>query len=376
MPATLDEHYSYLTDKVKLARYEAAIAQVVEPGQTVMDLGCGSGLLGLMALRAGAGQVLFVEEGPIIEVARRAVDEAGFSDRTEYHNVNSFELSLAETVDVVVCDHIGYFGFDYSVLSLLEDARRRFLKPGGSLIPSKIDLELAPVESEDSRKLVQRWRNDDVHADFHWVHAPAANAKHGVDQTAENLLAKPADIASLVLGEPADDFLTWESSFNAARAGTLDGLLGWFDCTLADDIRMTNSPTADEALDRPQAFFPLEEPVEVAAGETINAKVMARHLDHIIAWIVELPEQNKRFSLTTFNSLFIDNTAMDQGRPDRIAQLNSRGLARQIVLSYCDGRRTVAEVEALVMQAHPDLFPSPLATRAFVRSVLTSDTGA
>ena len=376
MPATLDEHYSYLTDKVKLARYEAAIAQVVKPGQTVMDLGCGSGLLGLMALRAGAGHVLFVEEGPIIEVARRAVDEAGFSDKAEFHNVNSFELSLAEPVDSVVCDHIGYFGFDYSVLSLLDDAKRRFLKSGGSFIPCEIYLKLAPVESEDSRKLVQRWRNDDVHADFHWVHAPAANAKHGVDLTAENLLARPADIASLVLGEPADDFLTWKTSFEAARAGKLDGLLGWFDCTLAGDICMTNSPTSDEALDRPQAFFPVKEPIDVSAGETIDATVMARHLDNVIAWIVELPGQGQRFSLTTFNGLFIDNTAMDQGRPDRTAQLNSRGLAHQIVLSYCDGRRTVAEVEALVMQAHPDLFPSALATRAFVRSVLTSDTGA
>ena len=376
MPATLDEHYSYLTDKVKLARYEAAITQVVTPGQAVMDLGCGSGLLGLMALRAGAGHVLFVEEGPIIEVARRAVDEAGFTDKAEFHNVNSFELSLAEPVDVVVCDHIGYFGIDYGALSLLNDARRRFLKPGGELIPCEINLHLAPIESEHCRKLVQRWRGDEVHADFHWVHAPAANAKHGVGQTADNLLAEPAGIASLVLGEHADEFLQWAASFKATRNGTVDGLLGWFDCTLAGDIRMTNSPTANEAINRPQAFFPLEEPVDISSGETIDITVMARHLDNVIAWIVELPEQNKRFSLTTFNGLFIDSTVMDKGRPDRIAQLNSRGLVRQIVLSYCDGRRTVAEVEALVMQAHPDLFPSALATRAFVRSVLTSDTGA
>ena len=65
---------------------------------------------------------------------------------------------------------------------------------------------------------------------------------------------------------------------------------------------------------------------------------------------------------------------MDRGRPDRIAHLNSRGLARQIVLSYCDGKRTVAEVETLVLQAHPDLFPSQQAAVAFVRKVLAADT--
>ena len=56
----LDEHYGYLADPVKRERYRAAIEQAVRPGHIVMDLGCGSGLLGLMALRAGASQVLFV----------------------------------------------------------------------------------------------------------------------------------------------------------------------------------------------------------------------------------------------------------------------------------------------------------------------------
>ena len=112
MGRTLDEHYGYLSDPMKAERYGDAIRKVVRPGHVVLDLGCGAGLLGLMALRAGAGQVFFVDEGPVIEVARRTVTETGFGDRAEFIRANSFELALPEPVDVVLCDHEGYFGFN------------------------------------------------------------------------------------------------------------------------------------------------------------------------------------------------------------------------------------------------------------------------
>ena len=89
MSDPLEEHFGYLADKVKIDRYEAAIGKVVRPGHVVLDLGCGSGLLGLMALRAGAAKVLFVEEGAVIEMARRTVEKAGFGDRAEFARVTA-----------------------------------------------------------------------------------------------------------------------------------------------------------------------------------------------------------------------------------------------------------------------------------------------
>ena len=88
-----------------------------------------------------------------------------------------------------------------------------------------------------------------------------------------------------------------------------------------------------------------------------------------------MPEQGRRFSLTTFNGLLLDDEALERSRPDRIARLNERGRAQQVVLSYCDGTRTVAEVVALVRREHPGLFPSARATEKLVRSVLAWATG-
>ena len=372
MPATLDEHYSYLSDRIKRERYEAAINRVIQPGDVALDLGCGSGLLGLMALRAGAGKVLFVEQGPVIEIARGAVDAAGFSDRAEFYQASSFDLTLSKSIDVVVCDHIGYFGFDYGVLELLADARTRFLRPGGTIIPAELDLRLALVESPGCRELVERWRSAALDEEFHWVGARAANSRHAVELGADDLVSEPAMLGTLQLGDDAGEFLSWKAEFSASRDATLDGLLGWFDCGLIGEIRMTNSPLVEDALERPQAYLPLDRPVTLAQGDRVKVEIMARPDDHVIAWTVVAHGQ--RYAMTTFNGLFLDSEALRRGRPDRAAQLNSRGLARQIVLGYCDGQRSVAEVESLVMQKHPDLFPSRQAAVAFVRGVLATDT--
>jgi protein arginine N-methyltransferase 1 len=307
MAKTLDEHYGYLSDRVKLERYQVAIDRLVRPEHVVLDLGCGSGLLGLMALRAGASKVLFVEEGAVIEVARQTVADAGFSDKAEFFQANSFELTLPEQVDVVICDHVGYFGFDYGILDLLADAKQRFLKPNGIVMPAEIKLKLAPVESIACRKLVGQWRDGSVPDDFSWLTTAAANTKHATRFERDDLLAEAETLATLELGAQAPPYFSWSAEFVCSRDGTLDGVAGWFDCQLIDDVHMTNSPVIEKHLDRPQAFFPLHAPLKVTAGELVRVTMMARHQDHVIAWVIELPDAGKRFTHTTFNGLLLDS---------------------------------------------------------------------
>jgi SAM-dependent methyltransferase len=375
MPKTLEEHYGYLSDRVKLKAYESAINRLVQPDNIVLDLGCGSGLLGLMALRAGARKVLFVEEGEVIEAARQTIVQAGFSDKAEFFQTNSYQMQLPERVDIVVCDHIGFFGFDYGAIGLLADAKKRFLKSDGIVVPAAIELHLAPIDSQTCREFVGQWRDGSVPGDFEWLGTTAANSKHAVGLEEQDLLAEPTALATLDLGPESPPYLSWTTEFACTRDGTLDGIAGWFDCRIIDDVHMSNSPTSAERLERPQAFLPIDTPVSVKSGATIKVTLMIRHEDGVIGWIVELPHSGERFAHTTFNGLLLDNSTLNRGRPDRIASLNDRGRARQIVLSYCDGEQTIEQVEALVIRDHPDLFPSTSATSAFVRSVLQWDTG-
>jgi protein arginine N-methyltransferase 1 len=315
MSDPLDEHYCYLADRVKVGRYQDAIRHTVRPEHVVLDLGCGSGLLGLMALRAGAGKVLFVDRGPVIEMARRAVCEAGFGDRASFFQAVSYDLELPDRADIVLCDHVGYFGFDYDILRLLADARRRFLRPGGRLIPGRLEPRLAAVETTSGRSLVQRWRDGSVPEDYAWVATAAANLKHALNLERANLLAEPVTLATLELGRDAAEFFNWHAVFECTRDATLDGLAGWFDCILHGDVYMTNAPTSAARLERPQAFLPLERPLAVSAGQPIEATIMVRPHDHLIAWTVALPDTGQVFRHSTFFGLELESALRSMSHP-------------------------------------------------------------
>lgn len=376
MSVLLSEHFGFLSDAVKQRRYGEAIAAVVREDDVVLDLGCGSGVLGLACLRAGARFVYCIDETPFIEVARRTLVDAGYGSRASFHRARTQHVALPERVDLAVCDHVGHFGFDYGILGMLFDAKQRFLKPGGTIIPAELRLSVAAVESADCRALVGDWRSDRVPSDYHWVGDLAAEAKHSVSLKGDDLLTDPVEFATILPGTESRPFFSWTVELMATRDGSLDGIAGWFDCRLAADVWMSNSPQSPERLKRAQAFLPMTTPVFVTAGAPIRVTVMVRPGDHLLGWVVELPASGQRFVHSTWNGLLLDRDDMVRANPARIATLNQRGRARQIVLGYCDGTRSVQAVEQLVLQEHPELFPSAAELSAFVARVLGVDTGS
>ena len=135
MSSVLSEHLGYLSLEGRFAIYERALEAVLTPGDRVADLGCGFGVLGLQALRAGAGHVFGIDHSDAIEIARETMAREGLSNRYATIADTSYHAELPERVDLVVCDHVGFFGIDYGIIEMLEDARRRLLRPGGHVMP-------------------------------------------------------------------------------------------------------------------------------------------------------------------------------------------------------------------------------------------------
>ena len=151
------EHAGYFRDVHKLRAYERALADVVRPGDVVVDLGAGTGLLGLMAARAGAARVYMVDRGPILGLASEIAARNGLADRVIAVRSDSADLTLPELADVIVCDQIGGFVYDAGVLEFFDDARRRLLKPGGTMIPGSFTLHMAPVSAPAVRENIDVW---------------------------------------------------------------------------------------------------------------------------------------------------------------------------------------------------------------------------
>ena len=370
----LEEHLGYVSDPVRIGQFRKSLRAVIKPGDRVADLGCGSGILGILALQAGAGHVYAVDETEMLQVARDTAARAGLQDRASFVAGRSQRIELPEPVTVAICDHVGYFGFDYGIVGLFQDARRRLLMPGGTVIPARLHLELAAIESDRCHQKAEGWRAEGVPAEFHWLRGYSVNTKHSAEFRREEVIAPPAALGSIDLRNEERAFFSWTAELRMARAGVVHGLGGWFDCELCEGVHMTNSPLAETPVQRPQVFLPIDEAVAVKAGDPARVTIMARPEEHLIAWTVEFPSSGRRFSHSTWQGMVLAPEDLMRADPARVPTLGREGVARGIVLGYCDGKRSARDIEQAVLREHPELFPSPAEISRFVAHVLARDS--
>src|SRR5882757_5065079 len=93
-----------LLDKARCDAYREAIHRVVKPGDVVVDLGAGTGLLSFFALQAGARHVYAIEMSDIADAAAELIAANRFEDRITLIRKNSKKVRLPERCDVLVTE--------------------------------------------------------------------------------------------------------------------------------------------------------------------------------------------------------------------------------------------------------------------------------
>ena len=160
------EHARMLHDHRRTGDYLAALAAAVRPGDVVLDIGTGSGVLAVAAARAGARRVYAVEASDIAEVAAHVFAANGVTDTVTLVPGWSREIELPEPADLLVAELIGNEPLEEEILETTLDARRRLLKPDARLIPQALTLLARPLRLTDGearqraigRAAVERWR--------------------------------------------------------------------------------------------------------------------------------------------------------------------------------------------------------------------------
>jgi len=134
-------HAGLLSDPARLQAYDRALAALVEPGDVVLDVGTGTGILAMLAARHGAARVHAVESGAIVDVARALVQANHLSDRITVHHADLVELDPVEPVDLVIGDWLGRFVVDDEMLDAVA-AARAWARDGARFCPESVDLHL------------------------------------------------------------------------------------------------------------------------------------------------------------------------------------------------------------------------------------------
>ena len=135
MYAEIEVHRTMICDRVRTEAFRRAIDSVVRPGDVVLDVGAGSGILSMFAARAGAARVYAVERTTVAVMAQELAAANGFADVIEVIQGDMMDIELPERVDVIVSEWLGGFGIDEGMLPPVIAARERWLKPGGVMIP-------------------------------------------------------------------------------------------------------------------------------------------------------------------------------------------------------------------------------------------------
>src|SRR4051794_20871329 len=141
-------HFMMVRDSVRVMSYQQAIKRHCQ-GNTVVEIGCGSGILSIFAAQAGARRVIAIEESGIADLAVAMFEANGVADLIELRRANSRDVSLDERADVIIHEVLGVDPFGENILPFIEDARDRLLAPGGILIPSALDVSCVGFEVED-----------------------------------------------------------------------------------------------------------------------------------------------------------------------------------------------------------------------------------
>ena len=358
---------SMVDDRVRVQAYAQALRQSIRPDTVVLDLGTGTGIFALLACRFGARRVFAIEADPVIQTAREIAAANGLGDRIEFIQQLSTQATLPELAGVIISDLRGILPLYGRHLPTVVDARKRFLAPGGVLIPRLDTLWAAVAEAPETYfRRMRPWDENSFELDLGAARRLAVNNWWKPREGEVRLLTEPFCWGTLDYAIIESPHIAAAIATTATGAGTAHGLVLWFDTVLADGVGFSNRPGASAPTIYSSGFFPLEQPVPLEAGDQVHLSLRADLVgeDYVWSWNTTITDGGSagrvkaKFAQSTFNGEFRSPDTLRRGAANFVPRLDEDGEIERFVLSRMDGKTSLEEISSALAEKYPGRFPS------------------
>jgi type II protein arginine methyltransferase len=268
-------HIPMMNEQERNQAFHDGLKSAVTPATSVFEIGTGSGLLAMMAARLGAKQVVTCEAVPLVaDTAAKIIKRNGYADRVTVLAKPSHAVQVGKDLpakaDILLHEVFSSELLGENVLTAIEDAKARLLKPGGKILPSAASIMIALVSGDDLA------RNLHVGESF------------GFDLRDFNAIQprrRPLyreDLAPVLVSNAVEAFrfdFMQRSAFPAERKrmevaatqrGLCLGLIQWIRIELGQGIVFENHPARRRAVSNWQhTIYGFDEPVLVEEGQVL-----------------------------------------------------------------------------------------------------------
>lgn len=277
-------HAAMLNDTGRNDAFDQTIRRAVTPGSTVLDIGTGTGLLAMMAARAGATRVTGCETvGPLADTARQIVEQNGFSGQITVLHRRSADLvvgdELAEPADILVAEIVDAGLLSENILETIADARHRLLKPDAIIIPRRATVFAMPIECPEiaGERVVAAAAGFDV-SPFNAL-MPRLYLQTHLSRYDWRPLASPTKLFGFdfTVDEPGNE--ETNARIIPIADGTAHAIALWFRLELDDTATIATGPM-DPPSHWGQAVYAVNPAIETKQNEPV--RLHARHDGHRI----------------------------------------------------------------------------------------------
>lgn len=344
----------------RMSSYAEALRRAVTPGCTVIDIGAGPGLFSLLACQYGAGHVIAIEPDQSVGLLPRFAKDNGFADRITVIQDLSTNYTPDVKADVIVSDIRGNLPLFEFNIPTIKDARARLLAPGGQLIPMRDTMHVALVDYVDYHEdFTAPWLDNKFGVDLSAGHVLAANSMTRVYVDIHQLMSASQIFGVLDYTTIEDPSVSRDLVMLARRAGSVNGLLMWFDAELIDGVGYSTSPEAPVLVYK-QCFIPFDREVPVAKGDRFEVRLKAQFSEGLYLWswiTTHVPVSGAEPTVmrqSSFLGDLITRGQVDRRSENHVPAVSEKAAVDRACLELLDGQRSLGQIAAALQSAFPE----------------------